>query len=233
MFRKPLAALVLFSILGSGGSLNPGVATNEYAPRKVSLTILIDRELLEKPGAASAQAKIEAAQVEAYIRKIVAHGSEVYGREFGITFVIEAMKPWDFPVGQAEINGGNALDDAVSIADEESTDVTIGVVKKPLFICRAAKESDKPIGANSCKNGERAGPFAGYAYIPGEAAVIAIFPGQGEGVFIHEMGHIFGAEHTNEDSIMNDNKISKSFDAKNRDIILRNRNRTFEKTSLP
>ena len=106
-------------------------------------------------------------------------------------------------------------------------------LKKPIFVCRAVKTSDKPIDVNDCKNGERTGPFAGYAYIPGEAAVITIFPDQGEGVFLHEMGHIFGAEHTDEDSIMNDNKIGKSFDAQNRSIILRNRNRTFEKTPLP
>lgn len=52
-------------------------------------------------------------------------------------------------------------------------------------------------------------------------------------VFIHEVSRIFGADHTDKDSIMNDHKIGKEFDAENHAIILKNRNHVFEKMPLP
>ncbi len=203
----------------------------DSAIRTVSIVILVDRELLAGSAGEDIQAKIEAAEVNIRIRKIVADASRVYKKEFGIVFVIEAIRPWDFPVGRAEINADNAIHEVATIADTESADVTIGIIKKRMFKCNPVKKGEETVTGRGCDKGERKNGLAGYAFILGNAAIIVF--DEDAGVFTHEMGHIFGAEHTSGDSIMNDGKIGPSFDASNRNIILRNRNRTFEKTPLP
>lgn len=201
------------------------------ASRKVSIVFLVDGELVAAADTQSVRAKIEAEQVKAKIRKIVADGSKVYEKEFGISFVVEGMESWDFPAGQTEVNADKTLRAAALIADSEAADITIAITKKPFFRCYPAEKGEEVIEVSGCDKGEKKKVIAGYAYRSGNAALIAL--DKGDGVFIHEMGHIFGAEHTSEDSIMNDKKIGKSFDARNRNIILRNRTRSFDKMRLP
>lgn len=217
---RPLVAILFAASLFIPANSPPAALTGQ-AVREVSVIILVDQDFQENA---------TAVEVETDIKKIVAAASKVYEKEFGIAFTIKEIRDWNLPAGKEEVNADNAIFDAASVANGETADIAIGMVRKPLFKCRLTQKRETQ-EASGCGRGEEKNFVAGYAYVLGNAAVISLK--ENGDVFIHEIGHIFGAGHTEKDSIMNDREIGKEFDVESHAIILKNRNHVFEKLPLP
>ena len=168
---------------------------------------------------------------EKEVRGLVESASDYYEREFDIRFVTQSAAPWpaqeripstadllaklerDFP-----LDGRDASQDLVIAFTGETVSRYI----------RAGRPRVDRIG--NCRDG-----LGRYAVVP----VRQIFryhgtdadPDYDTVALIHELGHIFGAEHVSDSrSIMNENfDYRTEFDAKNRSVILRNRNCPFAK----
>jgi hypothetical protein len=168
---------------------------------------------------------------EKEVRDLLEAASDYYEREFDIRFVTQRVVPWpieervrstadllarlkrDFPLG------GKSTDHDLMIA------FTAESVSR--YIAAGRPRVDK-IG--NCRDG-----LSSYAVVP----VRAVFHYGGPleemtydtVALIHELGHIFGAEHVSDtQSIMNEKfDYRTEFDMKNRNVILQNRNCDFAK----
>jgi hypothetical protein len=168
---------------------------------------------------------------EKEVRGLVEAASDYYEREFSIRFVTQSAVPW--PAQEKIASTANLL-------TKLKTDFPLArkAADHDLIIVFTAESVSRYFAAGrprvdrigNCPEG-----LGYYAVIP----VREVFRYGGPSAeltydtvaLIHELGHIFGAEHINDvQSIMNETfDYRTEFDTKNRNIILRNRNCPFAK----
>lgn len=157
------------------------------------------------------------------VRGLVEAASDFFEREFGIRFVTRAVHPWPLaestPLTSVLLTG---LKKRVPLNDQDgSYDLVIAFTGQQIDRSRGRARVDR-IG--NCEDGlgnyvvsfvSRPFRYAGPLAKP-ELDVLAL---------VHELGHIFGAEHTQDIySIMHEPFGRRDdFDQKNRAIILRNK----------
>ncbi len=157
------------------------------------------------------------------VRGLVESASDTFEKEFGIRFVAQSVERW--PLEQRVSSTAELLEllkqKLPSPQWDGNYDLLIGFTGENVNTYKGRARVDR-IG--NCRDGlgryvvtSVSAPFryAGPSAEP-ELDVVAL---------IHELGHIFGAEHTGEPgSIMNENfDYRTEFDAKNREIILKNK----------
>lgn len=154
--------------------------------------------------------------------RAVLFASDVFRKNFGITFLITATETW--PSKEGKVEKFAAINRVRAAADESRDDIVIS------FTTRSMHE----LGEN--QNGwVREYPIDGCADLLGRAAVVSLGGNAGKSrrrtalVTLHEFGHVFGAQHSGgKESIMTGNKIvSQIFDEKTKETILKNRDRPF------
>lgn len=156
-------------------------------------------------------------------RGLIESASDYFEREFGVRFVTQAVRPW--PLKERLTSTSlllRRLKEEVPLKDEDrSYDLIIAFTGELVNAYAGLAWVDR-IG--DCREGlgnylvsaapdqfQYRGPYADL-----ERDVVAL---------IHELGHIFGAEHTRErGSIMHENfDYRVEFDKKNREVILKNK----------
>ena len=156
-------------------------------------------------------------------RGLIEAASDYFEREFRIRFLTAAVRPW--PLEERIPSTSlllRRLTEEVSLRDEDgSYDLVIAFTGERVNLYAGLARVDrigdcgKGLGnylVSSAPNRFRySGPYADL-----ERDVVAL---------IHELGHIFGAEHTRErGSIMHENfDYRVEFDKKNREVILKNK----------
>ena len=209
--------LIIFLIFPRAGPKNQTLADVHQEPRNVKVTALIDKDLLEiNPG------------VTKEVSEIMGFVSEIFMKEFNVMFEITRFEPWQFPSAKTEVNLHEALSDVAVIASNKSQsqdEIFLGFSLKNFFLLECSLIEDKTV----CSKKEK----SGFAYILRNAAVIRL-DFNSKYVALHEIGHIFGATHTEEKSIMNKEvNTSTEFDEKNKAIIKKNRELSFPKIYAP
>jgi hypothetical protein len=168
---------------------------------------------------------------EEEIRRLVEASSDYFEEEFGIRLITQSTAPW--PVRERIPSTPQLLlklkrDFPLSKKDGHY-DLIIAFTAEPLNrYTRAGRPRVDKIG--DCQQG-----LGGYIVAP----VSTLFRYARVNreltsdlvALIHELGHVFGAEHVNDStSIMNEEfGYSTEFDMKNRNIVLKNRNCPFAK----
>lgn len=154
--------------------------------------------------------------------------SGIFEKEFNVAFEITRFEPWGFPSGKTEVNLQEALSDVAIIANNQSksdNEIFLGFSLKFLFLRVCDKVGEEIVCVKEEKNG--------YAYVFGNAAVIRLNY-DSKYVALHEIGHLFGATHTDENSVMNKQiNTSTEFDEKNKEIIKKNWEIYFSKIYAP
>lgn len=213
------SAIFLIFIFASSrdGPHKASFANEETKPRKVKVIALIDKDLLEtNPG------------VTKEVSDTINFVSEIFKKEFNVVFEVTRFEPWSFPSAKTEVNINEALSDVAIIANNQSQsddEIFIGFSLKFLFL----RTCDQIDGKTVCSKEKK----DGYAYILGNAAVIGL-DYNSKYIALHEIGHLFGATHTDEKSIMNKEiDTSIEFDEKNKEIIKKNKEISFPKIYAP
>ena len=161
---------------------------------------------------------------EEEVRGLVEAASDYFERELGIRFVTQRVAPWPLkdkipstPALMSRLKTEIPLRDA-----EGSYDLVIAFTGERVNVYFGGRARVDRIG--NCREGlgnylvsSVSAPFRyGGPYAEPEWDVVAL---------IHELGHIFGAEHTQDiNSLMHENfDYRTEFDKKNREIILKNK----------
>lgn len=148
--------------------------------------------------------------------------SDFYAREFGIKFVAVQIDPWEMAEGsQFVVTLMKRLVQAYPIKDQ-SYDLLIGLTGERVTFYMGGRGMVNRFG--NCRDG-----LANYVV----SAVTAPYRYTGATkeptldvvALIHELGHVFGAEHVKDtNSIMNEDFDYRSdFDAKSRGIVAKNK----------
>ncbi|MFQ5684250.1 MAG: M12 family metallo-peptidase [Candidatus Binatia bacterium] len=168
------------------------------------------------------------------VRGLIASASNYFEGEFGIRFLIQSVGPWSL----REAFSSTALllidlKEEFPVKDKDkSYDLIVAFTGEPVDIYFDARARVDRIG--NCRGGlghyvvsSVSAPFRPYGGDPDEAwdretDVLAL---------IHEFGHIFGAEHSDDSSsiMYKDFAYRTQFDKKNREIVLRNKFCPFER----
>lgn len=209
--------LIFFPISSRDGPNRLSFADETIEPRKVKVIALIDKDVfMLNPNAAQ-----EIIDVMDFV-------SVVFKKEFNIIFEVTRFEPWEFPSAKKEINLHEALNDIVLIANSQpksDDEIFLGFSLKFLFL----RVCDQVDGKTECFKEEK----TGLAYLLGNAAVIRL-DFNAKYTALHEIGHLFGATHTEENSIMNKQvNPSTEFDKKNKEIIKKNRELSFPNIYVP
>jgi hypothetical protein len=168
-------------------------------------------------------------QWESELRELVEAASEYYEREFDLRLVTASTAPW--PVAERIRSTSELL-----LKAEREFAIAGEAVAYDLVIAFTAENVSRYISAGrprvdrigNCRDG-----LSRYAVVP----VREVYRDRGPAAemsydtvaLIHELGHVFGAEHVTDTlSIMHDQfDYRTEFDMKNRNVILRNRNCPF------
>jgi Metallo-peptidase family M12 len=156
-------------------------------------------------------------------RGLIEAADDYFDREFGIRFVPENIEPW----AGAENNSLTAamlsqLKRDYRLKDEKgSYDLIVGLTTGPVDLYAGRSRVDR-IG--NCQQG-LANYMVIYVSTPFRYQGSSTEPSLDVVGLLHELGHIFGAEHVQDrDSIMyEDFEYRSDFDNKNREIILKNK----------
>ncbi len=157
---------------------------------------------------------------EEKFKQRLAYASDIFRREFGIRFEPAAF--WDWPARSEQKGTHHLLDELQQGFPLHGVDLIIGLT-------RLARMPDLTDLGDLHVLG-RARPFSGYAVIryPNDP----LFRVQEETVLAHELGHLFGATHTEDrNSIMApavEKQIPTRFDVANREVIQLTRNLDFK-----
>ncbi len=149
------------------------------------------------------------------INKLVAAASKKF-REFGLVFDLKTILTW-----KPKLSGGNALD-------------TEAALHELSYWLESSDESNIAIGfTDKALRTKQPGKSAPWGFMSGVAdglngrVVVAHFDKDVVTTVLHELGHIFGAVHTDKKSIMHPRLVYPNFDKESRKIILANRDREF------
>lgn len=185
--------------------------------RPAKITVLIDRDLWGK----EQEGKKQEAQ------EIINFVTERFEKEFGLTFTLDDIRPWDFPNKNGEINNVAATYGIIKqAANYKTSDVILGLTDKKLYECENQTQDEILIWLSLIFNGwgdtlsceiEKRYYANGFAELPGKTALSEFK----KNIVLHEIGHLFGAEHfSNDESIMNPVVGENiTFDPANKEII--------------
>ena len=227
-----LTALILF--FATSGYALPQEDKLPAPIRNVRVTVLLDQILIYEKGRG---------ELESEIRKIFENASSVFEKEFSITFSIDAFTPWYAPYFDAEDlyqlspykewDPRLVLSEIAQMGKNNSSDITIGIIHRTMYIHNEL-EIETPDGRKFLI--ETYEPYIGYANANKNAAII-VWGENSERVLTHELGHLFYAGHTDDKSLMNETNYWEDkvmyYDETNRQIIMENRMRSFDKSLIP
>ena len=155
--------------------------------------------------------------------------SDFFGREFGVRFVAQRIEPWDHSVADpAAVDLLARLKKDFAAKDQpDGYDLIVALTGEPLSKYAGGQgmaiigDCNRGLGNYLVSRVTTPYRYSGAASEP-PLDVIAL---------IHELGHIFGAEHVSDTtSIMNtDFDYREDFDMKSRGIVLKNRLCAFRK----
>jgi len=213
MPRRIICSILSLVLLSSCGLLGP-----PQADRIVRVRILADSKLRAGDPRWSETATA-----------LLRGASEFFTREFGIRFVAQRIEPWE--PNEAYPSATDLLfrlrKDFASKDQPEGYDVTIALTGEPLSPYFGGRgmailgNCDRGLGNYLVSRVTAPYRYGGPSSEP-PLDVIAL---------IHELGHIFGADHVNDStSIMHENfDYRGDFDMKSRGIVLKNRLCPFRK----
>ena len=187
------------------------------APRAVTVTIMVDKELL---------ADTEKDATILQIVSLMHETSERFSHNFGISFFYTVV-PWDYLPGDIEVDIHNALDDVERQWTVQMSDITVAVTKKGLYHETCSKAETQLPCQKSYKGG--------IARVLGNSAIVSMHMVTFH-AFLHELGHVFGAIHPDTDipSVMSSTySLVDYFDENNKAIIMKYRERVFRPKNIP
>lgn len=164
------------------------------------------------------------------VRGLIEASSDYFENEFGVRFVTQTAAPWP---SQGKISSTAGLlarlkQDFPLDGKAENYDLIVAFTAESVNSYAGGRGRVDRIG--DCQRG--LGSYVvSYVSRPFHYTGATAEPSIDVIALIHELGHIFGAEHiADTQSIMNENFDYRSqFDMKNRNVILRNRNCPFAK----
>lgn len=148
--------------------------------------------------------------------------SDYFEREFGIRFVAAKLEPWPVERSASTASLLDSLKQDFSLKDKDASyDLIVGLTGEQVNIYRGRARVDR-IG--NCRQG-LGNYLVSYVSMPFRYQGPYVEPTLDVVALLHELGHIFGAEHVQDTgSIMHENFDYRSeFDRKNREIILKNK----------
>jgi tetratricopeptide (TPR) repeat protein len=147
---------------------------------------------------------------ETFLRRL-AYASKIYENEFGIKFVPVAF--WDWSPKNKQPDMTYLMEDLKSNYHLGDVDIIIGLSHLDKVKTPGELRDMEVLG--------RSQPFSGYSVI--RTPQDPLYKIQEEAVLIHELGHLFGAVHTNDANTILfpivDRQIPTRFDPVNREII--------------
>lgn len=210
--KIPRSLIFLFIIATFFLSRTTPASAQDNSSRNIAVTVFADSELLEK----------NAEQTEREIKEIIEFVANIFKKEFGAILVLRAIKPWEFPRGETEINASRALVDIQQKPEYKDSDIILGFTKKNLYRMRTVTNDDTLVQQKEY--------VGGLAFIADKVAVIQ----NDELIALHEVGHIFGANHSKDaSSVMYQYPQSKNFDNENKIIIQKNIKERFFEHRIP
>jgi hypothetical protein len=153
---------------------------------------------------------------------LVEAASDYFEREFGIRFVTAKVEPWPAKRSASTASLLASLMNDFPLTDKDgSYDLMIGLTGESVNAYRGRARVDR-IG--DCREG-LGNYLVSYVSAPFRYQGPYAEPTLDVVALLHELGHIFGAEHVHDaGSIMHENFDYRSeFDSKNREIILKNK----------
>ena len=204
---RTACSILSLLLLSACGLIGP-----EPPERTVRVKLLADPKLREKdpPWHETAAGLLEAA-------------SDFYRREFGIRFVAASVEPWTLEESSPFVSTllQQLIKSYPANRRDGSYDVAVGLTGERVTFYSGGRglailgNCDKGLGTSLVSAVTRPYRYTGY---DSEASLDLV-------ALIHEFGHIFGADHTEDiASIMHYPFDYRSdFDAKNREIILKNK----------
>jgi hypothetical protein len=155
--------------------------------------------------------------------------SDYFEREFGIHFVTAKVEPWPAQRSASTTSLLASLKNDFPLSDKDgSYDLIVGLTGESVNVYQGRARVDR-IG--DCREG-----LGNYlvSYVSAQFRYRGPYaePTLDVVALLHELGHIFGAEHVRDTgSIMHENFDYRSeFDSKSREIILKNRLCPFRRT---
>lgn len=170
--------------------------------RRVNLGVFVDTELLKD----GSKWKILNLALQT-----IKSASKHFENNFNISFTASKFFAWKLPSDISVFDSDLILCNLNNLTRRKSHnfDILLGVTERKLFSFHGRSRAD------------------GEAIQYGRTAIIRLNE-YATCCLLHELGHIFGADHTSSYSIMNYNSIdAMRFDEYNKKIILANRNRRF------
>ncbi len=184
--------------------------------RPVKITVLVDRDPWEQ----------DEESVKQEIEEIIHFIGKIFEKEFGLTFALDSIKPWNFPSENGEVNTDIATSNIQQTIDYEKSNILLGFTNKKLYNCINLNQEEMLLQLSLLLNGmrdkircvtEKRHYANGIAETPGKVALTEF----NKFIALHEVAHLFGAEHFYDDeSIMNPVVgENKTFDVANKEII--------------
>ena len=194
-----------------------GVVGKDVPQRTVRIRALADPALRERNP-----------RWEDQVRDLIEASSDYFDDEFGVRFVVQGTAPWPAEERVASTAGlmVRLKQDFPLDKKKENYDLLIAFTGERVNVYNGGRGRVDRIG--DCREG--LGSYVVlYVSAPFRYTGAGTAPTLDVIALIHELGHIFGAEHTQDgQSIMNQNFDYRSeFDMKNRSVVLKNRNCPF------
>ena len=178
-------------------------------PREVSIAVLVDY-------------RDDTFENELAIMRAFCEASRVFEKNFGIKFAVKSIQSRTVSSNPQEVLDGDAV-----IGDmkswEKNADVSVAFTRNNFFMKETEISED---GYETVVKTQK----SGIAELLGNRSIIKIDSFIST-TLVHELGHIFGADHVNEPrSVMSSAGFTPgqtNFDAKSKKVILANRDRKF------
>lgn len=171
--------------------------------RKVTVGIFVDNALL---------ANGNKWQTMRLILHSINTASHCFEKDFGITFRAVKFFIWKLPPDTPALNGDWLLEDIGRLSHKSSNrfQILLGFTDRIIFSLHHCAKTN------------------GHAIYLGQAAIIRIHEYIVRSL-LHELGHLFGADHVKTFSVMNyETPEALNFDEANKKVIYKHRNRSFK-----
>lgn len=188
--------------------------------RTVMIYVVID----ENEGFSSVQA------AKNIIENLVQTLSQVFEINFQVSFAVSGVEYQAFPSYQEGVDLKATLSELKRIHRRVAADIVIGFSARPLWLCvEVTIPSGFSITREQCGHEKLMMEYYGRVdSTPGNVAAVRIETPEALHSLLHEVGHLFGGEHTETPSIMN-TRVSDTLtiDGQNQTIIREYRLRKF------